>query len=195
LPLYRFLSLLSFAPVDAVDRTLFEVVVANLMASFTGRAGLHLGAPASEGMDPSFRERVKMYIIEAGILDTEVHASPLPHDKDLGVDAATWRGFADGRGVGLHFVVQCATGEDWEDKLHDIDLEVWKSHIHWGVPPVRVFAVPFVLDPPEAKWVRIAHQGGLILDRPRLVELATESPLPRGLIMKLSSRVAVLSAA
>lgn len=193
--LYRFLCLLGLGAVDAVDRTTFEVLVAELLTAFTDQAGLHVGAPASEGMDPSFRERVKAYIAQSGLLTTEVKAAPLPADKDLGVDAISWWPFGDDRGASLHFLAQCATGGDWEEKLNDIDLEVWKDHIHWGVPPVRVFAVPFVISLAEAKWVRTSRRGGLILDRPRLVEIATWVDLSPVLIRALGSRVRELGAA
>lgn len=190
LALYRFLCLLGIGVLDASDRTLFEIVTAALMTPLTSHAALHIGAPASSGMDSSFRERVKSYASNSGLLPTEIKSSPLPADKDLGVDAVTWLPFADNRGAYLHFLTQCATGADWEDKLHDINLEVWKDHIHWGVTPVRVFAVPFVLTLPEAKWVRTARKGGLILDRPRLVELATRVDLRRELISELTRLVA-----
>jgi hypothetical protein len=194
LALYRFLCLLSFGPLEGKDRTLFEVVVAMVISPFTGRPGLHIGAPASKGMDPSFRERVKRYGELSGLLPTEIKAAPLSDDKDLGVDAVTWFSFADPRGAHLHFLVQCATGEDWEDKLHDIDLKVWQDHIAWGVSPVRAFAVPLVLALPEAKWVRTARKGGLILDRPRLIELARRCLLPPALKTQLTARVRILSA-
>lgn len=192
---YRFFCLLGFRSVDQVDRTLFEVVVANVIAPLTGRPGLHVGAPASEGMDPSFRKRVAFYAAEAGLAPMEIKDEPLPHDKDLGLDAVTWLVFMDGRGAELHFMVQCATGADWDTKLHDIELEVWKDHIHWGVRPVRVFAVPFLLILPQSKWIRTSRKGGLILDRARLVELATRVTVPRHVADAVRTRVRTLRAA
>jgi hypothetical protein len=194
LALYRFLCLLGVGVLDASDRTLFEVLTAELLAPFSGLPGLHIGAPASQGMDPSFRERVNFYAEQSGLLNTEIKSAPLPTDKDLGVDGVTWWAFDDDRGANLHFLAQCATGSDWEDKLHDIDLEVWKDHVHWGVTPVRIFAVPFVITLPEAKWVRISHKGGLIVDRPRLVELATYVDLPASVVQELSTSVTRLTA-
>jgi hypothetical protein len=195
LSLYRFFCLLGIGILDASDRTLFELVITQLLVPLTGHPALHIGAPASVGMDPSFRERVKFYATDSGLLKTEIKSSPLPTDKDLGVDAVTWLPFSDNRGAYLHFLAQCSTGSDWEGKLHDIDLEVWKDHVHWGVTPVRIFAVPFVITLPEAKWVRTSHKGGLILDRPRLVELATRVRLPSSLISELTTRVNTLAAA
>lgn len=193
LPLYRFLCLLGFASSEDKERRLFEVLVSVLVRQITSGPSLHLGAPASSGMDPSFRRRVERYVEDSGILKYEVKVAPLPDDKDLGLDVATWFPFADRRGVSLHYVVQCATGSDWEGKLSDLNLDVWSDHLHWGVTPVRVFAVPFLLLLPEAKWVRLARRGGLILDRLRLTELARRAELPRDLLRQLRSSVRKLS--
>ena len=72
LAFYRFLCLLSIGLLDAADRSLFELVIAQLISRLTGHASLHIGAPASAGMDPSFRERVRLYAKESHLLQTEV---------------------------------------------------------------------------------------------------------------------------
>jgi hypothetical protein len=78
--------------------------------------------------------------------------------------------------------------------LHEINLEVWHDHIHWAVHPVRVFAVPFVVSLPEAKWIRTSREGGLFLDRARLVSLGTRSATDTDLQGKLRQRVRELAA-
>lgn len=193
--LYRFLCLLGLGSNDPTDRTLFEVLVASVIGAFTGREGIHLGAPASEGMDPSFRKRVEDYSKTAGLLPLEIKDTVLPSDKDLGLDAATWRSFADQRGANLHFLVQCATGADWSEKLHDLDLAVWDDHLHWSPRPVRMFAVPFVLALSDAKWVRTSRKAGLLLDRPRIIELARSADILPALLASIRSRVKLLQAA
>jgi hypothetical protein len=194
LDLYRFFCFLGIGSIEHDDRVLFEVAVAQLISALTGTPGLHLGAPASEGMDPSFRKRVEVYQSTSRLLDKEIKAAPLPDDKDLGLDGVTWRRFSDERGADLHFLVQCATGDDWQTKLHDINLTVWADHIHWAVTPVRMFAVPTVISQDEAKWVRTSRKGGLILDRPRLVELALSVTISSPLLAQLRERNKLLAA-
>ena len=93
-----------------------------------------------------------------------------PHgDKDLGLDVVTWMAFSDKRGAYLHFIGQCATGDDWYSKLHDLKVDWWKEHVGWAVEPVRFFATPIVV--PTTKWRRTCLAAGLVLDRPRLIEL------------------------
>jgi hypothetical protein len=195
LPLYRFFCLLGFAPLEQEDRKLFERLVTVLIQPLTGQAALNLGHPASPGMDPSFRQRIRLYTQQSGLLAAEIKDPPLSDDKDLGLDAATWLPFEDGRGAYLHLLVQCATGPDWAEKLHDIDIDVWRGHINWGVEPVRIFAVPTVIWLPESKWIRTSQKGGLILDRPRLMELSRRVDLPADLHTAVLTRVRLLAAA
>ena len=195
LDLYRFLVYLSLGGAAQEDRTLFEVVITELIVHFGRLSSLHLGAPSSNGMDPSFRARVATYVAQSRMVEFEVKQAPLPHDQDLGVDAVTWIQFPDRRGGDLHFLAQCATGDDWKDKLHDLDLEIWKDHIHWGVTPVRLFAVPFVLNLPETKWIRTAREAGLVLDRPRLMAISSQTSLSQATRAAIRRRNPVLAAA
>ena len=195
LGLYRFLCLLGFASLEPEDRKVFEQVVSALVEPLTGQAALNIGHPASHGMDPSFRNRVRLYAEQSGLLEAEIKGPLLADDKDLGVDVVTWLPFHDGRGAYLHFLVQCATGPRWTDKLHDIEVDVWRGHINWGVAPVRVFALPSVVSQPGAKWVRTAQKGGLILDRPRLAELSLRITFPVDLARAVRARVNLLAAA
>ncbi|MFL5796799.1 MAG: hypothetical protein ACJ77A_02555 [Actinomycetota bacterium] len=195
LGLYRFLCLLGFASLEATDRKLFELVVTKLVEPLTGTPAINVGHPAAAGMDASFRNRIEAYSQAAKLLPSEVKAGLLPDDKDLGLDIVTWLPFKDQRGAFLHVLVQCATGPDWEGKLHDIDITVWRGHINWGVEPVRIFAVPGVIFLPEAKWVRASQKGGLILDRPRLIELSTRLELPPDLVRAMAARTRLLAAA
>lgn len=138
---YRYLLCLGLGQIDREDRSLFERLAAEALSTLTGHDAMHVGHPASEGMDPSFRKRVEAYVANAGLLENhEVISPPLRHDKDLGLDAVSWCPFSDARSGELHFLVQCATGDDWVDKLHDLDLDVWKRHINWAVLPVRLLA-------------------------------------------------------
>jgi len=98
--------------------------------------------------------------------------------------------FADGRGCYVHFMGQCATGADWREKLTELNPLKWKDHINWAVPPVRFFATPFVLLHEEFR--RRSLDGGLILDRPRLMMLKEKIKLGRGLNGRLQRYCAQL---
>jgi hypothetical protein len=101
--------------------------------------------------------------------------APPATDGDLGLDVVNWLSFADNRGGFLHFIGQCASGADWSDKLPELNPDKWGDHISWAVRPVRFFATPFVVPTPDFR--RASKDGGLVLDRPRLMELAKKRPL------------------
>jgi hypothetical protein len=191
---YKYLLCLSIGLVEKPDRELFELLVTNSLTGLTTRPSLHVGAPASSGMDPSFRERVKFYAAESELLpDEEYVKPPFSTDKDLGLDAVSWFPFRDGRSGYLHFLVQCATGADWQAKFSDLHLETWKRHINWAVAPVRIFSVPFAINMVTPNWVRMCTEAGLVLDRARLLELDGYHPLTPALEATVLARFKFLT--
>jgi len=100
---------------------------------------------------------------------------PPATDNDLKMDVVAWRAFDDDRGGYVNLVGQCATGADWEDKLEELNISVVEDHLNWTVSPIRFFATPHVV--PRQKFRRASKRGGIILDRPRLLELSRHSQL------------------
>lgn len=177
---YRFLAMLGLGEgVTADDRRLFEEAFAELMAAITGAPGIRVGHPPTPGQARSFADRFESFLNGAHASNEERGKAALPTDKDLGLDAAAAQQlFSDDRGgATLHFWAQCSTGYDWDDKLNDLDFEVWRPHFAWSVRPVKLMATPLVLTMPEHKWHRIVRSGGVVVDRPRLLQLSRQSPL------------------
>lgn len=169
---YRYLCLLALGDLDDEDRKLFEELVRDAISPHFGSNALRIGHPASAGQSTSFRERVLNYGSVAAFTHTELLAAPLPHDKDMGLDVVGWHAFSDGRGGNLHFLLQCATGRNWQGKWDDVKMPLLLPHINWAVTPVRVFCVPVVARMPQDQWIRMCRQAGVVLDRPRLLEIA-----------------------
>ena len=192
---YRHMCLLGMGAAEREDRRLFEEVVAALVTPLSGGVTMRIGHPASGDMPGSFKERLKMYASRTHMSPHEVKSPPFRDDKDLGLDVASALPFGDRRGGDLHFLVQCSTGRDWKRKLSDLSLDEWRDHMSWAVHPVRVFAAPQVIPDADAAWIRASRRGGLLLDRPRLVELGQRCSLSPGLIRIIASRVRYLSEA
>jgi len=167
---YYFLCLLSIGEeIDNTARELFEHCVTDLAIGLSAFPAVRIGAPRRQPVPASLELAVEHYTTSSV---ERLAARPIePDDKDLGLDVVTWRPFPDGRGGYVHFLGQCATGRDWyeDKKLFDLNLDIWKHHVAWLVSPVRFFALPFVV--PETRWWRTCAGGGLVLDRPRLLEL------------------------
>ena len=88
--------------------------------------------------------------------------------KDDGVDVIAWLPFQDKKRGQLAILVQCAIGKNWDDKLSDISIKLWETHILWTVTPVLAIAVPFCF-PLGVDWDRVSKEAGIIFDRARLV--------------------------
>ena len=188
---YRFLAMLGLGHgVTADDRRLFEEAFAGLMVAMTGAPGIRVGHPPTADQEPSFADRFKDFLVGAGASNEEHGKDALPTDKDLGLDAAAAEKlFADNRGgATLHYWAQCSTGYNWEEKLSDLDFEVWRPHFAWSVRPVKLMATPLVLVMPEPKWHRVVRKGGIVVDRPRLLQLSRQVPLGNETLKTMSRR-------
>jgi hypothetical protein len=175
---YRFLAALGLRyNIDGKGRELFEHCVAEIVRGLTGRLGVRIGSPRRLPVPRSLKDAVDAYCQSSGEDMGKFH-DPLATDGDLGLDVVSWMGFTDTRGGYLHFIGQCATGADWKEKLTELNPEKWSDHVSWAVRPVRFFATPVIV---TGTWEfrRASKDGGLILDRPRLVALHEKAPLAR----------------
>lgn len=94
--------------------------------------------------------------------------------RDLGVDAVAWRPLDHRRGQAV-LLVQCAIGDDWDEKgLH---VDTWRSFISFAVAPMKALAFPFV---PEVRrnldWEVLCAKVGVPFDRLRLAHLLGDEP-------------------
>ena len=127
LTLHYFFCALSLGyNIENHGRKLFELCVADLVRVFGSGIVLPVGFPRSAGLPRTMTETVQLY---ARLSQLELRQVLLTCDKDLGLDIVTWKQFADGRGGWLHYAGQCATGNDWDEKLEDLSLAVWEDHI------------------------------------------------------------------
>lgn len=89
--------------------------------------------------------------------------------KEEGLDLFLYRSFSDRR-VGIPvYLMQCASGRDWDEKLKTPDLELWEKIILFAAKPRKAFAMPFVLlDDQFRKKCNLVN--GLLMDRCRILE-------------------------
>jgi hypothetical protein len=98
-----------------------------------------------------------------------------PKAKDLGLDVICYRTFADERGGKPVFLFQCASGNDWEDKLLTPEQILWNRIIGWASNPKKGFSMPIALS--EDAFTRSCGRvNGLLLDRYRLLSVGRENP-------------------
>ncbi len=98
-----------------------------------------------------------------------------PRANEAGLDVLCYRPFPDGR-VGVPvYLMQCASGGDWDGKLHTPNLDIWRNIVNFASVPKKAFATPFsFLD--EAFIMNCGVVNGLLLDRYRLLSAAAVNP-------------------
>ena len=63
--------------------------------------------------------------------------------NEAGLDLLCYRPFHDGR-IGIPvYLMQCASGGNWEGKLHTPNLRIWKKIVLFAADPKKAFAMPF----------------------------------------------------
>lgn len=88
--------------------------------------------------------------------------------NEAGLDLLCFLPFPDGR-VGVPvYLVQCASGTNWEEKLRTPDLRVWRKLVTFASDPKKAFSMPYALM--EQEFTRHTNVvDGLLLDRHRLL--------------------------
>lgn len=95
--------------------------------------------------------------------------------KDAGLDLLCYRPFPDAR-IGIPvFLMQCASGADWLDKLHTPDIQIWTKIVIFTAQPKRAFATPFALLD-DAFRMNCNIVNGMLLDRYRLLAPGNGEP-------------------
>jgi hypothetical protein len=88
--------------------------------------------------------------------------------KDCGLDVVCHLPFPDGYAGRPVLFVQCASGENWEDKCHTPSIQQWGKLIELATMPTRGIAHPFVLMEPDFRRTANLEYLSLVLDRHRL---------------------------
>ncbi len=97
-----------------------------------------------------------------------------PNANEAGLDLLCYRPFPDSR-VGIPvYLMQCASGSDWDEKLDTPKLKIWTKVIQFAATPRKAFATPFAfLDDTFANVCNLVD--GMLLDRYRLLAACQHS--------------------
>jgi hypothetical protein len=96
----------------------------------------------------------------------------LDHAKDLTLDILVYWPFLDFRQGTPYFMLQCASGANWEEKLKEPDIDQWRKLLNPDCIPIRGVAIPYCL--PDGRFsFASAKTAGLLLDRCRLLLAAS----------------------
>ena len=169
------------------QRETFEHCTQNLLQGLTRNPVLRLGHPrrgclVNGGIPADLDEAIGLYCHASKAVPGE--ASNVGKRGDAGLDLATWFGPDDGRSGRPHFLGQCATGDDWTEKLNEPPIRRWESYVKYPMQPMKFLVIPYVVS--ASKWLDHCRDlSGFLIDRPRLLRLASQTSLRSRLFDRL----------
>jgi hypothetical protein len=98
-----------------------------------------------------------------------------PSAHEAGLDVVCHYKFQDGKAGTPVYLLQCASGVEWESKLHTPNIRLWKRVVSFTCDPQKAFALPFALT--DSEFTRVCNLvNGMILDRYRLLSPGATNP-------------------
>lgn len=184
--IYAFMALLSKFGKDAgpevgLGAKLFEDVCAKAAEVYLGGYSedvrSHVFGFPRRVMQPGFRDAIDQLCQDLGEGVCHHPSRPLaPDQKDAKLDIVAWREFADRRPGKLIVFGQCATGQDWTQKITELpDTVDWCSWWMADRPlvwPIRLFFVPHRIE--YDRWPYTNITGGIFFDRCRIAHLTAD---------------------
>ena len=101
----------------------------------------------------------------------DINAWTGSESKDMGLDLLCYRPFPDNRASFPVYLMQCASGQNWTEKVYQPDIDLWQKLVNFVVRPQKAFAIPFALSDDDFRKQCVLIQG-LFLDRYRLLAAA-----------------------
>jgi hypothetical protein len=159
---------------------LFEALSAQAARQWVGGQAVRFGSPrAAEELPKGFAkalDRVCNELIREGG-GFKKRPDAVHWSKDYGLDVIAWRDWPDALSGKLILFGACASGQDWQDKTHDLVLDSFFA-LQMNEPPqsrvVPAFFVPHRV--PHGRWRQTTVEAGIIFDRCRIASLAPSLP-------------------
>ena len=163
---------------------LFEELCAEVVKEYFGARSEKSVFGTASGL--GFKDKVENLIRDLH-LDAEykMPKGSTGKQKDGKLDIVVWIPFADKKDGQLVAMGQCKTGDNWEDKLTELQPDDFFNDYCTGRPYAKVVKLFFVAESfGDYKWAERSNAGGIIVDRTRIMEL-----LPRQFSPNLLSRI------
>lgn len=157
--------------VDVIRTTFEHVVAASLTTLFQGRS-CRFGAPFPRDWPRGFSMRVSHLATEFALQCNQAVVPELSsrQQKDDKLDVISRLFVGDEDLAAVFFLVQCATGENWNDKRGEPSLTKWREYIRWHGVTIRALAIPWAVRPRQRlARIHADFDGAVIFDRWRIV--------------------------
>lgn len=174
-PAYFFCLCLSYAGWDKktgyLGARLFEDLSCLAAGAFVGGAHTRFAYPRTGravGLPTKFKEAIAQLTVSLAEGDG-CRDKPSRSAKDDALDVVAWRHFPDLQPGKLLLVGQCASGDDWTDKLNDLNPVATTDE--WMVSPIISPMLKAMFIPHRVRrdeWETCNRRAGLVFDRCRL---------------------------
>jgi hypothetical protein len=95
------------------------------------------------------------------------------NSKDLTLDIVLYQPFLDTRQGAPYILFQCASGRNWDEKLKEPDVDLWRKLLNPDFPTIRGVSLPFCLSDDGFHFAS-PKTSGFLLDRCRLLLAASK---------------------
>jgi hypothetical protein len=147
---------------------LFEhLTIASLQALGWSVHGVGWSKTAADSIASKVEDVARFLAVDS--LDGSGGKWTTPKAKDAGLDAVCQYVFPDGWSGRPTVLTQCASGENWEEKLHTPDVNTWGQLVRFITRPTRGLSMPFVINPDRFRRAAVRDGVSLLLDRHRLM--------------------------
>ncbi|MBU2610952.1 MAG: hypothetical protein KJ606_08420 [Chloroflexi bacterium] len=178
-PAYIFCLFLSYFGVKETRETpkLFEGISCQAAKNYIKGDAVGFGSPRKD-LPASFSDAITQLsrlLGEGGFFCGE----PTLSRKDDTLDVVAWVDFIDKRPSKIILFGQCAAGENWDEKLADLQPDAfwrqWMAESLVSPTPIKSFFIPHRID--KEKWNFIARKAGVMFERCRVAYWAHEGEL------------------
>ncbi len=180
---YAFCLMLSVIPWEErreagyFPERIFEDISCEAAEVYLSGKSLRFGWPRKgNGIPSNFGQAVATLCRRIGEGDGYRDCDATGDEKDAGLDVVAW-GPVDDRPGKIVLFGACATGKNWESKLHQLQpLSFCETYVRGRITPApaRAFFTPHVV--PRRRWGLYTSNAGMLFDRCRLSRLVPRLP-------------------
>jgi len=180
-PAYIFCLFLSYFGIKETRDTpkLFEGISCQAAKNYIKGDAVGFGSPR-KSLSAAFPDAVTQLSILIGE-GGRYRDQPSLSRKDDTLDVVAWVDFIDKSPCKIIMFGQCAAGENWGDKLAELQPSVfwdqWMADPLVSPTPIRSFFIPHRVETDNEKWILICRKAGIVFERCRIAYWAHEGGL------------------
>lgn len=154
---------------------IFEEISTKAAREYLNGSAIRFASPRKAGVPSGFKDAI-VHLIRMLDEGTSLRSDRIGNEKDAGVDVIAWKTL-DSRPGKIMLFGSCSTGENWMDKLTEMNPVTFCENYFTDPPhpaPVKSFFTSAII--PSNRWDRSTQEAGILFDRLRISTLVPEIP-------------------